>query len=137
MVPGYNISLALNSKTLLARTNEELNIEAIIKESITKDDEGHTQVTVTGHNITFSVSALMSFNPSTGATKLDRDDVIELALKEGAAASIPFTYAATGGDAYQGTCVITGYSESTDASPDSDSTISLNLRVNGTMTKSA
>lgn len=137
MVLGYNVSLSLNSKTLLGRTQEDLNISARTKESITKDDNGVKSVAVTGHDITFAVSALMDFNPSTGATKLDRDDVIALALKTGAEAVIPFTYTATGGDTYNGNVIITGYSESTSADPDTDSTVSLNLQVTGAMTKQA
>lgn len=137
MVYGYNVSLSLNSKTLLGRTQEDLNISARTKESITKDDNGVKSVAVTGHDITFSISALMSFNPASGATKLDRDDIIELALRTGADAIIPFTYAATGGDTYKGNVIITGYSESTSADPDTDSTISLDLQVTGAMTKQA
>lgn len=134
MVLGYNVSLSLNSKTLLGRTQEDLNISARTKESITKDDNGVKSVAVTGHDITFSVSALMTLEGSS-ASKLDRDDVIALAMKTGSEAVIPFIYAVSGGDTYAGSCIITGYSESSAADLDTDTTVSLNLQVTGAMTK--
>lgn len=135
MIQGYNIAVQLNAKTVLARTTEELNISAITKESITKDDNGVKKTMVTGHDVTLSISALAELNAEGETTKLDRDDIIAMALATGSAANIPLKYLAQGGDTYQGTAIITGYSESSSADADADSTISLNLAINGEFTK--
>lgn len=135
MVLGYNIKLTIGGKTLAGRTQDSLNISAITKESITKDDNGKKQIAVVGHDVTFSVSALMEIISSVEATKLDRDDVIALSLKTGDEAVVAIEYALEGGDTYQGNAVITGYTEDSSASADSDTTVSLNLQVTGDFTK--
>ena len=135
MVLGYNIKLTIGGKTLAGRTQASLNISAITKESITKDDNGKKQIAVVGHDVTFSVSALMEIISAGEATKLDRDDVIALSLKTGAEAVVAIEYALEGGDTYQGNAVITGYTEDSSASADSDTTVSLNLQVTGDFTK--
>ena len=135
MVLGYNIKLTIGGKTLAGRTQDSLNISAITKESITKDDNGKKQVAVVGHDVTFSVSALMEIISAGEATKLDRDDVIALSLKTGDEAVVAIEYALEGGDTYQGNAVITGYTEDSSASADSDTTVSLNLQVTGDFTK--
>ena len=135
MVLGYNIKLTIGGKTLAGRTQDSLNISAITKESITKDDNGKKQIAVVGHDVTFSVSALMEIISAGEATKLDRDDVIALSLKTGAEAVVAIEYAREGGDTYQGNAVITGYTEDSSASADSDTTVSLNLQVTGDFTK--
>jgi len=135
MVLGYNIKLTIGGKTLAGRTQDGLNIAAITKESITKDDNGKKQVAVVGHDVTFSVSALMEILSATESTKMDRDDIIALALKTGDDAVVAIEYAVTGGDTYQGNAVMTGYTEDSSASADSDTTVSLNLQVTGDFTK--
>lgn len=135
MVLGYNIKLTIGGKTLAGRTQDSLNISAITKESITKDDNGKKQIAVVGHDVTFSVSALMEIISAGEATKLDRDDVIALSLKTGNEAVVAIEYALEGGDTYQGNAVITGYTEDSSASADSDTTVSLNLQVTGDFTK--
>lgn len=135
MVLGYNIKLTIGGKTLAGRTQDSLNIAAITKESITKDDNGKKQVAVVGHDVTFSVSALMEILSATESTKMDRDDIIELALKTGDDAVVAIEYAVTGGDTYKGNAVITGYTEDSSASADSDTTVSLTLQVTGDFTK--
>lgn len=131
MVEGYNISLQINQKTILGRTQEDLSISAVVKESITKDDAGVMQRSVVRHDVTFSVSALLSLNGSGTTTKLDRDDVIALALTTGSSAIVPVKYLCTGGATYGGNAIITGYSESSSADPDSDTTLSLELQITG------
>lgn len=132
MVEGFNISLTIGGKTVLGRTQEDLSISAVTKTSITKDDQGVQQETVVRHDVTFKVSALMDFNSGTGTpTKLDRDDVIALALQTGDAAKVAVQYLCTGGDTYGGNAIITGYTESSSAEVDSDTTISLDLRIVG------
>ena len=137
MIAGYNIALQIGGKTLLGRTQDDLSISAVIKESITKDDAGVRQRAVTGHDVSFRVSALLSLNSGSSATQLDRDDVIAMALATGSSAIITVTYSCVGGDTYSGNAVITGYSESSSADPETDSTVSLDLQSTGAFTKSA
>ena len=131
---GFNVRLKVNSKAIVAVTQDELNIDAQTKESYTKDDAGVKRTKVTGHDITFTVSALYEEAGSGGLTALDRDDIIALALKEGDNASVPFEYGPSSGTIYTGKAIITGYKETTPADPMQDSTISLTLKVDGAMT---
>lgn len=131
---GFNVRLKVNSKAIVAVTQDELNIDAQTKESYTKDDAGVKRTKVTGHDITFTVSALYEDAGSGTPTALDRDDIIALALKEGDNASVPFEYGPSSGVIYTGKAIITGYKETTPADPTQDSTISLTLKVDGAMT---
>lgn len=131
---GYNIALKIGTKTLLGRTQDDLTIAAKTKESITKDDEGETQTAVTGHDVTFKASAFARFNPGTGtATQLDRDDMLELALKKGTDAVLSLVYEATGGDTYAGSAIITNFTESSDS--ENEATISVDFKITGTFAK--
>lgn len=132
---GFNVRLKVNSKAIVAVTQDELNIDAQTKESYTKDDAGVKRTKVTGHDITFTVSALYEDAGSgSSITALDRDDIIALALKEGDNASVPFEYGPSSGVIYTGKAIITGYKETTPADPTQDSIISLTLKVDGAMT---
>lgn len=131
---GFNVRLKVNSKAIVAVTQDELSIDAQTKESYTKDDAGVKRTKVTGHDITFTVSALYEEAGSGALTALDRDDIIALALKEGDNASVPFEYGPSSGAVYTGKAIITGYKETTPADPTQDSTISLTLKVDGAMT---
>ena len=132
MVEGYNIAIQLNGKTVLGRTQEDLNISAVTKTSITKDDQGVQQEKVVRHDVTLKVAALLSIGTSgDSATKLDRDDVLAAALAVDSAAVIPLQYLCTGGDTYGGNAIITGYSESSSAEVDSDTTLNLDLKITG------
>lgn len=135
MVEGYNISLTIGGKTVLGRTQEDLNISAVTKSSITKDDNGVQNESVVRHDVTFRVTALLSLSSSGTATKLDRDDVIEKALLTGDSAIVAVQYLCAGGDTYGGNAVITGYSESSSADPDSDTTLTLDLKITGAFSK--
>lgn len=135
MVEGYNISLTIGGKTVLGRTQEDLNISAVTKSSITKDDNGVQNESVVRHDVTFRVTALLSIGTSGAATKLDRDDVIEKALLTGDSAIVAVQYLCAGGDTYGGNAVITGYSESSSADPDSDTTLTLDLKITGAFSK--
>ena len=128
---GYNISLTIGGKTILGRTQEDLSIAAVTKTSITKDDAGVQQESVVRHDVTFKVSALLSLDSETTHTKLDRDDVIALALQTGSSAVVAVQYLCTGGDTYGGNAIITGYSENSSGEVDSDTTISLDLKITG------
>lgn len=131
---GFNVRLKVNSKAIVAVTQDELNIDAQTKESYTKDDAGVKRTKVTGHDIAFTVSSLYEEVGSGSITALYRDDIIALALKEGDNASVPFEYGPSSGAIYTGKAIITGYKETTPADPTQDSTISLTLKVDGAMT---
>lgn len=135
MVEGYNIALKVDGKTILGRTQEDLSISATVKESITKDDNGVKKKKVTGHDVSFSVNALLEVDDSSATTKLDRDAVIALALKVGDDAEFPVIYSCAGGDTYTGTGIISSYSESSSAEQDADSSVSLNIDITGAFTK--
>ena len=132
-VAGYNIAFKIGGSTLAGRTQDDLTIAARTKESLTKDDQGATQVAITGHDITFRATGLVDV---TGGTNiLDRDDILADALKTGSSAVIAFTYVCASGATYTGNCVITNYSESSNASD--DATYTVDFRVTGEMTLSA
>lgn len=129
---GYNIALKVDGKTLAGRTQDDMTISAVTKDSLTKDDGGNTNSTVTGHDVTFRVAGLM--DAAKGANgKLGRDEIIRLALKKGDEAKIPFVYGPADSLQYQGIAVITGYSESTNAQ--GEATYGLDLKVSGEMTE--
>lgn len=133
---GYNIALQINSKTVLGRTQEDLTISAIIKESITKDDEGETQKEVVGHDVAFKVAALAALNSgSNSQTTLSRDEVIDQALKTGDAAKVPVKYLGDAGASYTGTAIITNCTESSNAEATSDVNLSIDLQLVGKLTK--
>ena len=131
MVEGYNIALTIGGKTLCGRTQDDLTIAAKVKESITKDDHGETQRRVTGHDVSFSVSGLVVVG-NTEATKLDRDDVMALALAKGSGAEVAVVYSCSGGDSYTGTAIITNYTESSNS--EDDATYGLDLQISGDFT---
>ena len=125
---GYNIALQVDGKTLAGRTQDDLSISAVTKESITKDDKGNGNQTVTGHNVTFRAAGLMD-NTTGEATKLTRDKVIEMSLRTGDDAIIPVRYGEDGGKIYGGNAIITGYTESTNAQ--GEATYGLDLAISG------
>ena len=131
MVEGYNIALTIGGKTLCGRTQDDLTIAAKVKESITKDDEGETQRRITGHDVSFSVSGLIEVGNSV-ATKLDRDDVIAMALAKGSQAEVTVVYSCANGDSYTGTAIITNYTESSNS--EDDATYGLDLQISGEFT---
>ena len=131
-VAGYNIAFKIGNKTLAGRTQDDLTIAARTKESLTKDDSGNAQVSVTGHDVTFRATGLVDV---TGGTNiLDRDDIIVDVLKTGSAAILAFTYTTASGKTLSGSCVITNYAESSNSSD--DATYSVDFRVTGNVTAS-
>lgn len=134
MVNGYNISLKIGGKTIVDRTQDDLTIAAIVKESLDKDNQGTSQYSVTGHDVTFKVSAMMSVDAvGSGVQKVNRDFLIDLALKKGASAVVAVQYLCQSGDTYAGNAVMTNYSESSNASD--PATLSADFKVTGTFTK--
>lgn len=129
---GYNIAFKVDGKTLAGRTQDDLTISAVTKDSLTKDDGGNTNSVVTGHDVTFRAAGLMDAAKGEDG-KLGRDEIIKLALKKGEDAKLPFRYGPADGLNYQGTAVITGYSESTNAQ--GEATYSLDFKVSGEMTE--
>ena len=125
---GFNVALKVDNKTFAGRTQDDLNIAAVTKESLTKDDKGNAQQKVTGHNVTFKVSGLMD-NSTEEPTRLTRDEVIEMSLRTGDDAIIPVRYGEDGGKIYGGNAIITGYTESTNAQ--GEATYGLDLAISG------
>lgn len=131
---GYNITFKVDGKTLCGRTQDDLAIAAITKESQTKDDQGAKRTRVVGQDVTFNCAGLVEVKSSGETTKLDANDVMDLALKTGDDAVIPVTYA-RGGNTYTGNAVITNYSETSNA--EDEATYGLNMKVTGKLTKQA
>jgi len=131
MVQGYNVALKINDMTILGRTQDDLTIAATIKESQTKDDAGSKQFSVVGQEVTFKCSALVDVSGDT-ASAMDRDSLIALALEVGEDAEFDVTYEADDGVAYEGTGIITNYTESSNASD--DATLSVDIKITGDFT---
>jgi len=132
-VAGYNIAFKLDTLstgdpdaalTLAGRTQDDLTIAARTKESLTKDDSGATQVSIVGHDITFRATGLVDVTGDS--SNLTRDDLIDIML---AADAIDFFYVVDGGASYSGSCVMTNYAESSNASD--DATFTADFRVSG------
>ena len=129
MTAGYNIRLKVEDKYLIGVTSDEVSVSPNTKTSIVKENQGTKQEAITGHTVTFSVSGLID-NTGGDSTMLDNDDIIALAVLTGDSAVVDIDYIRSNGDEYTGTGVITGYTESTPASPDEDSTYSLIIESN-------
>ena len=125
---GYNIALRVNGKTLAGRTQDDLNITAKTKDSLTKDDKGNANETVTGHDVTLKAAGLMD-NTTGEVVALTRDEVIALSLLTGEEALIDVKYGADEGVVYGGKAIITGYTESTNAQ--GEATYGLDLKISG------
>lgn len=130
---GYNVALKVGTKTLVGRTQDDLTISALTKESITKDEKGNKISVITGHDVSFRCAGVMEVTGDGQATKIMRDEILEMALKTGDDAEIEVTYGPEGGSIYGGKAVVTGYSESTSA--EGDATYSLDLKISGAFTK--
>ena len=129
---GYNVALKPQGKTILGVTQDDFSIATRMKESLTKADKGNTQRTITGRDFTFTVAGLMSLKGQDDEpASLDRDDIIALTALVGTQAVIPFVYAAEGMKSYEGSCVITGYSESTNS--EDEGSFTLNLQSSGAL----
>ena len=114
MVNGYNIALKIGGKTIVGRTQDDLTIAATVKESIDKDDAGTKRFSVTGHEVTFKVSAMMSVDEvGSGVQKVNRNFLIEQALKKSSAAVVVVTYACANGDSYTGNAIINDWNIAT------------------------
>jgi hypothetical protein len=130
---GYNVALKVGTKTLVGRTQDDLTISALTKESITKDEKGNKISVITGHDVSFRCAGVMEVTGDGQATKIMRDEILEMALKTGTDAEIEVTYGPEGGAIYGGKAVVTGYSETTSA--EGDATYSLDLKISGAFTK--
>lgn len=133
---GYNISTTINGKTILGRTQDNLTITAKIKESLTKDDAGVTRKRVTGHDAKITANGLCILDTASAeATKLDRDDVLELVLKTGDDAVFPVVYGATDSAKYKGDAIISDFSEDSNSSADADPSWSMTIQFTTELTK--
>ena len=121
---GYNVYLTKNGSTFVGVTNDELSIEPNTKESTTKDTPGVKKKRVTSHVANFTVSGILDITDDTEG-RLNNDAIMALAMDDA-----PFTivYNRGNGANYTGTAIITGYTESSPADPDNDSTYSLQMR---------
>lgn len=131
MVEGYNIALKVGNKTLAGRTQDDLSITPTTKESITKDDAGNKESRVVGHEVTFSCQGLVDVTAGS-TTKMNRDDIIALALATGNSAEVTVLYTCDGGTSYTGSAVCTGYSESSNS--EDEATYTVNFKVSGAFT---
>ena len=130
---GYNIAFKVGTKTLAGRTQDNFNITPVTKESITKDDAGNKNQQVSGHDVSFSCQGLVNLSNPTGVTnRLTRDEIVEMALATGAAATYTFTYAASSGKQLSGSCVVTGYLESSNS--EDEATYTVDFKTTGALT---
>lgn len=116
--------LTTGGKTFIGVTSDELSIETATKESTTKDDGGVKSKRVTSHTYNFTVSGLLDITGGT-SSNLNNDAIIALAL---ATTAFTIIYEREDGRNYTGSAIVSGYTESTPADPDEDSTYSLQLR---------
>lgn len=121
---GFNVYLKTSNKTFVGVTSDELSVEPNVKESTTKDDAGVKNKRVTSHAFNFSVSGIYDVTDTT-ATRLNNDAIIAMAYSDD---PISIVYERGNGVNYSGTAIITGYTETTPADPDEDSTYGLQLR---------
>ena len=126
MTEGYNIRINVENKYLIGVTSDEVSIAPNTKESIVKENNGVKQESVVSNTTTFNISGLIDMTGG-GGTVLDNDDILELATKTGSAAVIDIDYIRGSGQAYSGTGIITGYTETNPADPEEDPTYSLTI----------
>lgn len=126
-VAGYNIAFTLSPGhfTLAGRVQDDLTIAARVQERLTKDDAGESQVVVLGRDITFRATGVVQIN----GQGLDRDWMLSASQSGN---TLDFTYLCDGGGTLSGDCVITNFSESSNASD--DATWTMDFRVVGTPT---
>lgn len=129
---GYNFFFQYDGKKIAGVTDDQLQITPKTKESLTKDDEGEEDSAIVGHGIEISVNGLCYKNAQNETTELDLDDLMELNLKKGDEAKIPFVYTRSTGKAYTGYVIPNGYTESTNS--EDYGSFSQNFKVVGEMT---
>ena len=129
---GFNFFFQLDGKNIGGETQSDLSVSATEKSSLTKADKGNAQTEVSGHEITANISGVSVVNADGSTEVLDADVLLEQSLKVGADSVIPFVYTRGEAKAYKGNCVITSYSESTNA--EGEATWSLSIKVSGAMT---
>lgn len=130
-VAGYNIAFKVDDATLAGRTQDDITIAARTSERLTKDDEGDTQVSVIGQDITFRCTGLVVVSEEELEEMAHRDNMIQMILNSH---SIAFTYIMPGGRTLSGNVVPVNYGESSNASD--DATWTMDFRVVGTPTLS-
>lgn len=116
--------LKTSNKTFVGVTSDELSVDTATKESTTKDDAGVKSKRVTSHTFNFTVSGLFDVEDDT-SSRLNNDAIMALAM---ANSSFTIVYDRGNGENYTGTAIVAGYTESTPADPDEDSSYSLQLR---------
>lgn len=129
---GYNFALKLGDKILVGRQSENFSLKPKVKQSITKEDQGNSNSSITGYDATFSITGVMMKGTGDTLTKLDSDAILEAAMKKGDEAKLPFVWERSTLKSYQGQCIITDYAENTDS--ENEGTYNLSLQVVGAMT---
>jgi len=136
-VLGYNILFrqyisAGVFKVFGGTTSNSFDLTAITKESITKEDAGTKQQTVTGYEAEFSVEGLVEINAAGDTTtRIDKDTLIGFILNK---TVISFYYGttATGNKQYSGSAICTKYSESSNS--EDEATYSASFKLSGALT---
>ena len=126
MTEGYNIRIKVESKYLIGVTSDEVSIAPVTKESIVKENAGVKQEAIVGHTTTISISGLIDMTGGS-ETMLDNDDILHYACLTGDSAKVDIDYVRGEGTAYEGTGIITGYTETNPADPEEDPTYSLTI----------
>ncbi len=121
---GFNVYLTTSNKTFVGVTSDELSVEPNTKESITKDSGGVKSKRVTGHVFNFTVGGIFDVTDDT-SSRLNNDAIFAMAM---AKTPVNIVYERGNGVNYSGSGIIAGYTETTPADPDEDSTYSLQIR---------
>jgi len=133
---GYNFLLKVNGKYLAGLTDSDLDLEAVVRESLTKYDQGITRSVVTGHTCSFSVSGKIA-KKTEDSQFVDSDDMMSLSLKKGTEAEFPFIYLRGDLKAYSGTCIISSYKETASDEATAAATFSMSCKVQGELVETS
>ena len=131
-VAGYNIAFKqyVNEQfqfVMAGVVQDDMTIAARTKDRITKDDAGVSGFSVTGQDVTFRVSGLCIVYPGEESGPPARDWWLAQMLRK---EEFSFVYVMDGGATVSGTCIMTNYTESSNATD--DATYTADFRVTGT-----
>lgn len=135
-VSAYNILIKIGDKKLGGMTDNDMDIEAVVRESLSKYDQGVARKEVVNHTATFSVSGSITKHNETANTEFaDSDDMLEYALKTNDDANFEFVYMRADMKAYQGKMIIKSYKESAGDDATAAATYSMSCEVVGSLTE--
>ena len=136
---GYNLLLKVTNPTVFsgligATTSNSFDVKAVTSERLTKDDMGVKRTTSDNHEFEFSAEGFVLVNDAGEVTsQMDRDTMMDVLI---AGTELAFSYGpfvASGSYVRSGTCVVTSYSEKSDA--ENDGTFSVSFRGISNLTK--